>query len=233
MKKYFLFGFSILTLVANAQKATTKKTTTVKQHVAANPLKNLKDSVSYAIGSMVANFYKQQGIKSLNSSIVAKAVSDVYTNKKILLSEAQANACLMSYLSPDLTKTVQAGEKFLAGNKNKPGVKTTASGLQYEVLREGKGAKPEPRDTVTVNYAGTLLDGTEFDNSYKRGEPISFPLGGVIQGWIEALQLMTVGSKFKLYIPQQLGYGMNGSGAVPGGALLVFEVELLAINGKQ
>ena len=219
-------------MAAAAQKTIAKKTVPVKKTVVVNPLKNLTDSVSYAIGSMVANFYKQQGIKSLNSTLVAKAVSDVYANKKALLTEAEANTTLMRCMNPELTKTLAAGEQFLAKNKNKAGVKTTASGLQYEVLIEGKGVKPLATDTVTVNYAGTLLDGTEFDNSYKRGQPATFPVGGVIPGWIEALQLMNVGSKYKLYIPQNLAYGMNGQGPIPGGSMLVFEVELLSISGK-
>lgn len=125
---------------------------------------------------------------------------------------------------------IEAGQKFLAQNKTKAGVKTTASGLQYEVITEGTGPKPTATETVEVNYMGTLLDGTEFDNSYKRGQPISFPLNRVIAGWTEGLQLMPVGSKFKFYIPYNLGYGLNGNGAIPGGSTLVFEVELLSIK---
>jgi FKBP-type peptidyl-prolyl cis-trans isomerase len=127
---------------------------------------------------------------------------------------------------------IEAGEKFLAQNKNKPGVKTTASGLQYEVLKEGNGPKPIATDTVTVHYAGTLMNGEEFDNSYKRGEPISLPLNGVIRGWTEGLQLMTAGSKYKFYIPYQLGYGTQAAGSIPPGSVLIFEVELVKINDK-
>jgi FKBP-type peptidyl-prolyl cis-trans isomerase len=123
-----------------------------------------------------------------------------------------------------------AGENFLAANKKKAGVKTTASGLQYEVIREGTGPKPTAQDTVTVNYAGTLINGTEFDNSYKRGEPITFPLRGVIAGWTEGLQLMSTGAKYKFYIPHQLAYGTNDVGTIPAGSVLVFEVELLKIG---
>ena len=115
---------------------------------------------------------------------------------------------------------------------DKPGVKTTASGLQYEVLVPGSGPKPASTDTVTVNYAGTLINGTEFDNSYKRNEPATFPLNGVIRGWTEALQLMPVGSKWKLYIPSDLAYGDRGAGAIPGGATLVFTIDLLDIVHK-
>jgi len=128
---------------------------------------------------------------------------------------------------------IVAGEKFLAENKKRPEVKTTASGLQYEVIKEGNGIRPTEDDSVTCHYAGTLLNGTEFDNSYKRGEPITFNLRGVIPGWTEGLQHMTIGSKYKLYIPYQLGYGIQGSGPIPGGAVLIFDVELLDVKKKN
>jgi FKBP-type peptidyl-prolyl cis-trans isomerase len=237
MKKYFVVGFALFSLTVQAQKTAPKKTvpkknTPVISSQTASSLKNLNDSVSYAIGMSVANFYSQQGIKSLNPSIVSKAINDVFNKKKALLTEEQANRCVMQVLNPDVFKNIDAGERFLAQNKTKPGVKTTASGLQYEVIKEGNGKKPLATDTVEVNYAGTLIDGTEFDNSYKRGAPISFPLNRVISGWTEALQLMPEGSKYKLYIPHQLGYGMNDQGQIPGGSVLIFEVELLEVKGK-
>jgi FKBP-type peptidyl-prolyl cis-trans isomerase len=236
MKKYFVVGFALFSLTVQAQKTAPKKTVpkknTVTSSQTASSLKNLNDSVSYAIGMSVANFYSQQGIKSLNPSIVSKAINDVFNKKKALLTEEQANRCVMQVLNPDVFKNIDAGERFLAQNKTKPGVKTTASGLQYEVIKEGNGKKPLATDTVEVNYAGTLIDGTEFDNSYKRGAPISFPLNRVISGWTEALQLMPEGSKYKLYIPHQLGYGMNDQGQIPGGSVLIFEVELLEVKGK-
>jgi FKBP-type peptidyl-prolyl cis-trans isomerase len=163
---------------------------------------------------------------------VSKAINDVFGKKNSLLSEEEAQLAVMRFLNPNVFKTIEAGEKFLAQNKNKPGVKTTASGLQYEVIKEGNGKKPVATDTVEVNYAGTLIDGTEFDNSYKRGSSISFALNGVIRGWTEALQLMPVGSKYKLYIPYKLAYGMNDMGHIPGGSVLICEVELLNIKGK-
>lgn len=123
------------------------------------------------------------------------------------------------------------GEKFLAENAKKPGVKTTASGLQYKAVTEGTGKKPKATDTVEVHYRGTLIDGTEFDSSYKRKQSISFPLNRVIAGWTEGLQLMTIGSKYQLFIPYQLGYGAQGAaGAIPPYAALIFEVELLGIK---
>ena len=231
MKKYLVAGFAFFSVAAQAQKTPVKKTAPAKGTQTAS-LKNLNDSVSYAIGMSVANFYSQQGIKNLNASVVSKAINDVFNKQKVLLTDEQAQLCVMRFLNPKVFTTLEAGEKFLAQNKTKPGVKTTASGLQYEVITEGKGKKPLVTDTVEVNYAGTLLDGTEFDNSYKRGAPISFPLNGVIRGWTEALQLMPEGSKYKLYIPQQLAYGMNDNGPIPGGSVLVFEVELLKVKGK-
>ena len=121
-------------------------------------------------------------------------------------------------------------DKFLAENKTKEGVKATASGLQYKVLKEGNGQQPKASDTVTVNYRGTLLDGTEFDSSYKRGEAATFPVSGVIKGWTEALQMMKVGSKYQLFIPPNLAYGEQARGSIPPNALLTFEVELLRIK---
>lgn len=231
MKRIWIAGLALLSLSATAQKkAAPRKTagTTV------NPLKNGTDSLSYALGVSVASFYKQQGIKNLNTTLLSKAISDVLGSKKPVLNEAQCNSVIMAYMhraDADKAKpNMEEGEKFLAQNKTRPGVKTTASGLQFEVLKEGSGALPKATDTVVVNYAGTLLNGTEFDNSYKRGEPIEFPLNGVIKGWTEGLQLMPVGSKYKFYIPYNLAYGLNGNGPIPGGATLVFEVELLNIK---
>jgi FKBP-type peptidyl-prolyl cis-trans isomerase FklB len=126
------------------------------------------------------------------------------------------------------------GEAFLAANKTKEGVKTLPDGLQYKILKQGTGVQPTADDTVSVNYRGTLIDGKEFDSSYKRGEPATFPVGGVIKGWTEALQMMPVGSKWELYIPADLAYGDRGAGAdIPPGATLIFEVELLSIGEKK
>jgi FKBP-type peptidyl-prolyl cis-trans isomerase FklB len=136
----------------------------------------------------------------------------------------------MSQSNPQLGENVKSCNNFLADNKKNGNIHTTPSGLQYEVLTQGTGAKPAATDTVTVNYKGTLLNGTEFDNSYTRGQPATFPLNGVIKGWTEALQLMPTGSKYKLYIPYQLAYGLNDNGPIPGGSLLVFEVELLDVK---
>jgi FKBP-type peptidyl-prolyl cis-trans isomerase FklB len=227
MKKLLIATLAFATLTAVAQKAAPKKSAT---KTAAIPLKNLTDSASYGIGLSVANFYKQQGFKNLNIACVSKAINDVQNGGKPQLDEAQANEAIMFYINPTLRQNIEAGKKFLTANKTKAGIKTTASGIQYEVLKDAQGPKPVATDTVVVNYAGTLINGTEFDNSAKSGKPIEFPLNRVIKGWTEALQLMPVGSKYKFYIPHNLAYGVNDNGAIPGGSTLIFEVELLQIK---
>ena len=192
MKKIFVAAFVLFTLSATAQKTASKKTTASKT---AKPFKNLTDSASYAIGLSVANFYKQQGFKNLNTALIAKACNDVLSNGKPLMNETQANEVIMFYINPNLKKNIDAGKAYLATNKKRAGIKTTASGIQYEVLRDAQGPRPLATDTVVVNYAGTLLNGTEFDNSARTGKPIEFPLNRVIRGWTEGLQLMPVGSK--------------------------------------
>lgn len=225
------FLFSLHTY---AQKTAPKKPVTkpvVSKTTTTTPvLKTENDSMSYAIGLSVANFYKQQGIK-LNTTLVTKALNDVTSNKKPLLTEDQANLVFMCHSNPQICINVKEGEKFLAENKKNKNVKVTPSGLQYEVLTQGTGVRPSSAsDTVTVNYVGTLTNGTEFDNSYKRGQPATFALDRVIKGWTEGLQLMAVGSKYKFYIPYQLGYGLNDMQTIPAGSVLVFEVELLDVK---
>lgn len=232
MKKIVVASLLLFSLSVQAQKKkpVARSTKSTRSTTTAKPLKNLTDSASYALGLSVANFYKQQGFKNLNTALIAKAINDVQANKQPLMTEEVANETIMYFVNPDLRSTIAAGKSFLAKNKTKAGVKETASGLQYEVLKEGNGARPKLTDTVVVNYVGTLLNGTEFDNSYKRGQPIEFAVDRVIKGWTEGLQLMPVGSKYKFYIPYSIGYGLNGNGPIPGGALLVFEVELVNIK---
>ena len=169
-----------------------------------------KNSLSFQLGTSVAQYLMQYGEKELN------------------YEEFKAGIDLVMNLS---AKFKEEGEKFLAENAKREGVKTTASGLQYEVLEATLGQKPKATDSVKVHYEGTLIDGTVFDSSYKRGKPISFPLNGVIKGWTEGLQLMSVGSKYKLFIPYQLAYGEHGAGdSIPPYAALIFTVELLGIE---
>lgn len=170
----------------------------------------MNNSLSFQLGTSVAQYLLQYGEKELNYDEFKQGVDFVLKQS---------------------TKAKEEGEKFLAENAKRPGVKVTPSGLQYEVLDATLGQKPKATNTVRVHYEGTLPDGTVFDSSYKRGEPISFPLNGVIAGWTEGLQLMSVGSKYKLFIPYNLGYGERGAGAsIPPYAALIFTVELLGIE---
>lgn len=204
-------------------------------------LKNLQDSVSYVMGLSVANYYsqmadyyKQMGVKNINTTLVSKAFTEIIGGKKPLIEDNAANTLVNNYINrlmEDKAKdNIEAGKKFLAENQKRPEVKTTASGLQYEVITEGTGIRPTALDTFVCHYRGTLLNGTEFDASYNRGQPLEMPVGGVIPGWIEGLQLMTVGSKYKFYIPYNLGYGTRENGAIPAGSTLIFEVELLNVK---
>ena len=197
-------------------------------------LKNAIDSVSYAIGISVASYWKMEGTK-LNTTVMSKAIDDVLSNKATLMNDDVANYVTNNYINAKQERkaqsTIKQGETFLAANKQKPGVKVTATGLQYEVLKDTVGPKPTSKDTFVVHYRGSLLDGREFDNSYNRGEPLVYPMSQVIPGWTEGLQLMSIGSKYKLFVPYQLGYGIHGrEPAIPGGALLIFELELLDIK---
>lgn len=247
MKKVLMCAMALTTIVsaATAQKTTKPVKATAKPTVKAGAapvtgktyLKNLNDSFCYAAGLNIASSMKEQGITNLNAAILQKAIDDVFKNKEVLLTPEEANMTLQKQLQEYAAKksAVQraAGEEFLALNKKKAGVTALANGLQYEVLTAGPadGLKPKAEDTVVVHYAGTLIDGKEFDNSIKRGEPATFPLNGVIRGWTEILQLMPKGAKWKVYIPSELGYGDRGAGgAIPPGAVLIFDIELLDIK---
>ena len=193
------------------------------------------DSVSYSLGVSVANNLKSSGFETIESSAISAAFNDVFSENDVKISEEDANALIQDYFMELSQKKSQEatnkGQAFLDENATKEGVVTTASGLQYQVLTEGQGAKPAASDEVTVHYHGTLIDGTVFDSSVDRGQPATFPVGGVIQGWVEALQLMNVGSKYKLFIPSNLAYGERGAGGSIGpNETLIFEVELLSIN---
>jgi len=196
---------------------------------------NEVDKVSYSLGVSVGGNVKQQGFNDLNVDALAQAMKDVMSDGKTQLTTEEANKTLQAYFgklreSKDAGLR-KAGDNFLAANGQKEGVITTASGLQYEILTEGTGEKPGPASKVTTHYHGTTLDGNVFDSSVDRGEPIQFPVNGVIKGWTEALQLMPVGSKWRLFIPSDLAYGPRGSGdKIPPHAALIFEVELISID---
>lgn len=214
----------------------------------AGALTSDKDRVSYMIGMDIGRSLKPMK-DEVDIATVERAIDDTLADRKPLLDQKQALEVMQQFaarmqakqqaemakkqaeMKAEGEKNAKAGAAFLAENGKKPGVVTTASGLQYQVITQGTGPKPKTSDTVSVQYVGTLLDGTEFDSSYKRNEPAQFPVGGVVPGWTEALQLMPVGSKYKLWIPANLAYGEQGTpgGPIPPNSTLVFEVELLKI----
>jgi FKBP-type peptidyl-prolyl cis-trans isomerase len=197
--------------------------------------KDQKDKFSYAVGLNIGMNFKRQNV-DVNPDMVTAGMKDGIAEKPQMTMD-QIKETMTAFEKDMQQKQVEAGKKnaaeatkFLADNKTKPGVKTTASGLQYKVMKEGNGAQPKSSDTVTVNYRGTLTDGTEFDSSYKRGQPATFPVAGVIKGWTEALQLMKVGSKYQLFIPPDLAYGEQGRPGIPPNSTLIFEVELMNVQ---
>ena len=199
-------------------------------------LKDQKDKVSYSIGLQIGSNLSRQKVE-VNPDVLAAGIKDAITGKP-QLTQDQIKDVMTQFEKGMEQKQKELGEKnktdgakFLEENKKKPGVKTTASGLEYKVIKEGTGPTPKPTDMVTVNYRGTLINGTEFDSSYKRGQPATFPVNGVIKGWTEALQLMKKGSKFELFIPPNLAYGERAVGPDIGpNATLIFEVELLDVK---
>jgi FKBP-type peptidyl-prolyl cis-trans isomerase FklB len=236
-------GISCLTFGSFAQsKPKTKPKLTVSvTKVPVKPFNSSIDSVSYAVGVLVAQNFKSQNV-TLNPDMVAKGFASVTSGGTLLINEQECQSVMNNFMMKNQQAQMAeqakqhepnriAGEKFFAENKTKDSVITTASGLQYKVIKMGDGPKPKASDKVKTHYHGTLIDGTVFDSSVQRGEPVSFPVSGVIPGWVEALQLMPVGSKFKLFIPQELAYGIRGGGqTIKPYSALVFEVELLAIE---
>jgi len=231
---------------AGSQKAPAAKTgpATKPRTTSVLTLKTQKDKLSYALGmNLGTNLHKET--VDVDPAIVLRGLKDALASGKTLLTEDEARTALTQLQTEVRSKQQEkmkvAGEmnkkegvEFLAANKSKEGVVILPSGLQYKILTEGTGPKPAASDTVVCNYRGTLISGTEFDSSYKRGQPASFPVNGVIKGWTEALLLMPVGSKWQLFVPSELGYGDRGAGADIGpGATLIFEVELLSIQNKD
>lgn len=232
MKKTIVASVCVAMLAACSQQAA--KPEGVK-------LDNDKSKLSYAIGMDIGASLKSLATEFDRTAMMA-AINDKLDGKKLMLSDEEAGKVKKAFFQQQSEKRATErkalaeknkaeGEKFLAENAKKAGVTVTASGLQYEVLKAGDGAKPKESDYVKVNYRGTLLDGTEFDSSYKRGKPITFPLKGVIKGWTEGVQLMNVGSKYKFYIPADLAYGEQGAGStIAPNSTLIFEIELLGIE---
>ena len=232
MKTKSLVGLLLLALITVSSCSQTKS----GLNIGAVKLTNAADSASYAIGVNVATGIKGNGMKDLNIEALAKAFQDVYTDGKLQITAEESNPLLQAYFSTLMeTRAADAlaeGQKWLAENGKKQGVVTTASGLQYEVIREGTGPKPTATSQVKVHYHGTFIDGKVFDSSVDRGEPVTFGLNQVIPGWTEGLQLMSVGSKYKLYVPGNLGYGARPPQGMEPNATLIFEVELLEIDPK-
>ena len=207
-------------------------------------LKTQKDKVSYSIGLDIGKNFKKQSM-DIDPDLLARGLKDAMAGGKTLLTEEEVRTIMPAFQKEMQAKAdarakelgdrnMKEGENFLAGNKKKEGVDTLPSDLQYKIITAGNGEKPKSSDTVTTHYRGTLIDGTEFDSSHKRGQPASFPVTGVIAGWTEALQLMPVGSKWQLFVPSNLAYGPRGAGQMIGpNATLIFEVELLSIQAGE
>jgi len=209
----------------------------------ASPLKTPMDQTSYALGMNLGSGLRRESVE-VDADLIVRGLRDALAGQKTLMSEDEERAVLTK-LQADVRARDEArrreeadkdradGDAYRAANKAKEGVVALPSGLQYKILTAGTGPKPTLADKVTCNYRGSLIDGTEFDSSYKHGQPASFPLTNVIKGWTEALQLMPVGSKWQLVIPPDLAYGANGKGPIGPNATLIFEVELLSIEAKQ
>ena len=243
MKQFFLV-VSVVVMGGTALYAQKKPKLTVVNPVASNMarpvqpvLRNSMDSFSYALGLSIGNNLKMQGIDKVSAGAMQRAMDDVFNKKPFLLNDQQANSCIQQTLQVTMSKKNAAakskGVAFLEANKKRPGVVTLPDGLQYEVIKSGAAgtATPKLQDTVVAHYAGTLIDGKKFDNSYDRGEPLTISVAGVIPGWTEILQLMRVGDKWKVFIPSELAYGDRDAGPnIPGGSALIFEMELLGIK---
>jgi len=226
-------AFSILSILClsaliacNGQKGKTKV-----------DLNSKSDSVAYAIGASIGGSMKKDGLDSLNLDILKQGLNAALHGDSVMIDPMQSQMVIQAYLQDKQKSKGEAnlaiGKKFLAENKSKPGVVELPDGLQYQVFKEGTGAMPALTDTVTVNYVGSLIDGTEFDGSKDHGGPQPWPVSGYIKGWSEALQMMKVGSKWKLFVPAALAYGERGNGPkIQPNSTLVFELELLAIKGK-
>lgn len=239
----FIFIFSIGFFIAQAQQPQTPAkgpAPASKQSI----LKTYDDKLSYCIGLDIGENLMEQSIK-INPDIMIMGIKDTLAGKNKILTEAEILETMTTFKKEMMAKQTkmmgevskrnkEEGNKFLSENKKKDGVKTTKSGLQYKVITEGTGKSPQKTDTVVVHYTGKLLNGTEFDSSFKRGEPVTFPVSGVIPGWTEALLLMKAGSKWELYIPSNLAYGEQGAGRVIGpNSTLHFIVELISIQEKK
>jgi FKBP-type peptidyl-prolyl cis-trans isomerase FklB len=245
-----IFSLTVLSLsfavagMAQSTKPPVKKTTTTTKPTTKTPakpqtqkplLRNGLDSLSYAIGLNIGGNMQAQGIENMSYVALNKGIADALKNNPNPLMDANtANMTiqqkLQEYMAKKNSAAKEEGRKFLTENKKQPGVVELPSGVQYKIIRQGTGAKPLLEDTIVAHYKGTLLDGTVFDESYGRGQPIVYPLNQLVDGWKQVLVLMPVGSKWQLFIPSDYGYGERGSGLIPGGATLIFDMELLEVR---
>ena len=235
-----ILGSGIVALHAQVHKTVTH----TPVHTAQVPVHLLTydDTVSYALGLSIGKFYQQQGIKNLNTSLLARAVKTVMNKDAALLTDEQVGDILMEASNRHekelqekaklaAAQAKQEGEAFMAKNKTNPDIMTLPDGIQFKILQKGTGAVPSDTDNVKVNYIGSLLNGTEFDNSYKHGQALDIGVSRVIKGWTEVLKMMPAGSKWRVWIPSDLAYGDRGAGeAIPPGATLQFDIELIGIN---
>ena len=226
-KAFSIFSLCLCVLIAcNGQKGHTNV-----------ELKSKADSVAYAIGSSIGGSMKKDGLDSLNLDILKAGLQTALHGDSAMIDQMQAQMVIQSFLGEKQKQKGDAnlaiGKKFLEENKHKPGVKELPDGLQYLVEKDGTGPIPVATDTVTVHYHGTLIDGTVFDSSVERGQPMEYPVNKFVKGWVEALTMMKTGSKWKLYVPADLAYGEHGSGArIPPNSTLIFDLELISIKGK-
>lgn len=238
MKKLLLFTLVLTTTLGTTAQTPAVKTPVTKAQPKALEMKSLLDSFSYAAGLNVANNMKDQGIPALNTAIMQKAMEDIFSGKPLALTPEATTSVLQKQLEIFAKTKADAelakGKAFLEENKKHKGVVTLPSGLQYMVISQSDSSthKPKIYDTVVVNYTGSFIDGKEFNNSYKSGQPIIFPLNGVIKGWTEVLQLMPVGARWKVFVPSELAYGIagGGGGVIPPNSTLVFEMVLEGIK---
>jgi len=243
-RRIWMYGRIVVIAALSAGLLGFNNISIVEKAVAAAQLDTQKDKVSYSIGHNIGNNLNKQKIDVTPDALV-QGIRDGISGGKSLMTEEEIQSTMKQFRTKQMAKAKkqreeaavkneQEGEKFLAENKQKEGVISLASGLQYKILREGNGKKPTVDDNVVAHYKGSLLDGTVFDSSYKRGKPLTFPVNGVIPGWTEALQLMKEGSKWKLFIPAKLAYGKRGGGRVIGpNATLIFEVELIKVLDSE
>jgi FKBP-type peptidyl-prolyl cis-trans isomerase FklB len=252
MKKYILLTAVVMLIAAFSSSAIAQKKEKKKKGkkgevaeapVIAKPLfTSNKDTISYIIGADIAQSFAKNSL-DLNKDLVFKGFTDAQEKTDTIFSEEQIGTIMMAWQQEmsakkaslaklEMDKNVMAGEDFLAANKAKEGVIVLPSGLQYKVLKAGEGESPSDTDMVKVHYTGTLIDGTVFDSSRERGEPIEFPVNGVIAGWTEALKIMKPGAQYMLYIPANLAYGDKKTGPIPEGSTLIFDVELLSFVKK-